>query len=86
MTDTAFSLARRIMREEVHKDDQLLHTYKLKVADLLADSFTRVNFQEPEWRNRAAKEIFDLIFDIKPARIHYSKLVNEEPEFEKSGS
>ena len=78
MTDTAFSLARRIMREEFDKDDQLLHTYKLKVASLLADSYTRANFQQPDWRNRAAKEIFELIFDIKPTRIHYSSLVKDE--------
>ncbi len=86
MSDTAFTLARRIMREELHKDPETFHSYQANVAVLLMDRYNKVNFQEYEWRNRAAKEILELIFDIKPTRIHYSTIVNEDPEFEQSGT
>ncbi len=86
MTDTAFSLARMIMRQEFQKGEgQLLYDYETMVATLLMERFNKVNFQEYEWRNNAAKDILELIFDIKPTRIHYSNLVNEEPEFDGNG-
>ena len=53
--------ARKMMKEELEKDEDLRYGYQSNIAMLLHDRYGIVNFEK---RNTAANDILKLVFEI----------------------
>ena len=59
----SISLARKTMSDAFKKDKDFEYTYIANIAMLLFDRYNKAQFQNVEKRERAAKDILNLIFN-----------------------
>lgn len=69
--------ARKIMKQELERDQELRYGYQSNIAMLLHDRYDITGYEE---RNEAANEILKIVFEIKGEPVYWNERLKMETQ------